>query len=337
MPYLLWAYLFLCGLIAVILLFCVDGPLRMSSNQRHMTLLTLLTPRCYERFLTPENHSYIHRSTESLATSMELTSLYGNHTHMIWLRNGSHKDEDISYGDLITFIDHVLPYRTRPFTLVCTDGDNAIPGEYDLLKIRHVLNHPLLVRFYAQNRDRVDFHPKLRPLPIGINAHDYITESIETHQLPDYFRQIQKSHVWSQRKSIILVDVLNKSHTDRERVEYLCRGHPTFSLLTKRMPVREAHTLYASHKYVLSVRGNGLDCHRTWECVALGCVVIVCSSPLDSLYHNIPAIHIVDSWNDLLNPTFLSRLEQKYQNHQPTPLQSLDLFTYMNPQDLYPS
>ena len=33
----------------------------------------------------------------------------------------------------------------------------------------------------------------------------------------------------------------------------------------------------------MSVRGHGLDCHRTWEALALGATVITIHSPLDNL------------------------------------------------------
>lgn len=37
-------------------------------------------------------------------------------------------------------------------------------------------------------------------------------------------------------------------------------------------------------QFCASPHGNGLDCHRTWEALCLGCVPIVKSSPLDDLY-----------------------------------------------------
>jgi len=52
------------------------------------------------------------------------------------------------------------------------------------------------------------------------------------------------------------------------------------------------------YAFVLSPHGVGLDCHRTWEALALGHIVLVPSSPLDSLYAGLPVIPIRD-WNEI--------------------------------------
>lgn len=54
-----------------------------------------------------------------------------------------------------------------------------------------------------------------------------------------------------------------------------------------------------AHKFVLSPRGNGLDCHRTWEALMLKRVpVIKREGFLEDLYKNIPVL-FVDEWTDL--------------------------------------
>jgi hypothetical protein len=52
------------------------------------------------------------------------------------------------------------------------------------------------------------------------------------------------------------------------------------------------------HRFVLSPLGNGLDCHRTWEALALGCIPIVRSSPLNTLWEGLP-VWIVNSWSEV--------------------------------------
>src|ERR1700693_6134436 len=50
--------------------------------------------------------------------------------------------------------------------------------------------------------------------------------------------------------------------------------------------------------FVLSPHGMGLDCHRTWEALALGHIVIVPSSSLDSLFEDLPVVKITN-WDDI--------------------------------------
>ena len=55
-----------------------------------------------------------------------------------------------------------------------------------------------------------------------------------------------------------------------------------------------------NHKFVLSPRGNGLDCHRTWEVLMLGRIPILKrEGQLERLYKDMPVL-FVDEWDDLL-------------------------------------
>jgi len=49
---------------------------------------------------------------------------------------------------------------------------------------------------------------------------------------------------------------------------------------------------------VVSPHGNGLDCHRTWESLVLGNIVIVKRSSLDPMYEGLPVV-IVDDWREV--------------------------------------
>jgi hypothetical protein len=57
-------------------------------------------------------------------------------------------------------------------------------------------------------------------------------------------------------------------------------------------------TNMASCAFVLSPHGNGLDCHRTWEALCMGCIPIVKTSRLDSLFADLP-VWIVSDWTDV--------------------------------------
>lgn len=53
------------------------------------------------------------------------------------------------------------------------------------------------------------------------------------------------------------------------------------------------------HMFVLSPRGNGLDCHRTWEVLMMRRVPILKrEGQLEHLYKNLPVL-FVDDWNDI--------------------------------------
>jgi hypothetical protein len=66
------------------------------------------------------------------------------------------------------------------------------------------------------------------------------------------------------------------------------------------------------YAFVVSPHGNGLDCHRTWEALVLGCIPIVNTSALDPLFSDLPVL-IVDSWSQV-NREMLSDTLKEYRN-----------------------
>ena len=70
----------------------------------------------------------------------------------------------------------------------------------------------------------------------------------------------------------------------------------------------------SEYVFSLSPFGNGLDCHRTYESLLFGNIIIIQSSPLDKLFkkHDLPVIIINDFKQ--INQTMLRYWYQKYKN-----------------------
>ena len=68
--------------------------------------------------------------------------------------------------------------------------------------------------------------------------------------------------------------------------------------------------------YAHSPPGHGLDCHRTWEALSLGCIVLVQASPLDGLFAHwqLPVVSLagLDAWAALADPTRLQAIVDAY-------------------------
>ena len=77
----------------------------------------------------------------------------------------------------------------------------------------------------------------------------------------------------------------------------------------------EIFPLYNQYQFALSPRGNGLDCHRTWELLLAGVIVITKTSPLDDMYKDLPIV-ILQDWNEL-NFDLVNKLNLWYQLHAP--------------------
>ena len=68
----------------------------------------------------------------------------------------------------------------------------------------------------------------------------------------------------------------------------------------------------SEYAFVISPHGNGLDCHRTWEALCLGCIPIVKTSNIDTLYHDLPVL-ILKDWS-MLTLELLERTIDEFKN-----------------------
>lgn len=69
--------------------------------------------------------------------------------------------------------------------------------------------------------------------------------------------------------------------------------------------IPEIYKRNRQYPFWLSPRGNGLDCHRTWEALYLNRIPIVWNDTLVSLYENLPVL-IINSHHEL-NVSFLQK------------------------------
>ena len=59
----------------------------------------------------------------------------------------------------------------------------------------------------------------------------------------------------------------------------------------------------------LSPRGNGLDCHRTWEALYLDIIPIVWHSTLDPVFENLPIV-VIKTWDELSEDILRTKLRE---------------------------
>ena len=71
----------------------------------------------------------------------------------------------------------------------------------------------------------------------------------------------------------------------------------------------ETWKLQSQYQFVLSPHGAGLDCHRTWEALLLGCIPIVKKAKLNDLFVDLPVIAVED-WSEI-NSAFLKKAAEE--------------------------
>jgi hypothetical protein len=236
------------------------------------------------------------------------------------------------------FTKNVLPQIRVRFKLVTGDCDETIPK--DVLSkhaFQKFINDQRLIHWYSQNL--AIQHPKMTGIPIGL---DYHTLAEERHQvwgdaLPSIEQEkmlyeiLLSSTPLKSRKLMCHANFqFNKGagYARKDRSDALKQVPKELVYYQPRpLPRKETWEGQAKMTFVLSPHGNGYDCHRTWEALALGCIPIVKTSPIDYLFENLPVL-IVQSWADVTEQ-LLSDTREKFYN-QPFHMTKLTLQHWMN-------
>ena len=181
-----------------------------------------------------------------------------------------------------------------PYVLLTHNSDCGIPGSF-----ARFLDDPKILAWFGQNVELL--HPKLHPIPIGLANRHWGHGNVDLlHKL--------RSRDYDQSILLYMNFVVDNYASERSFVYDLFANAP-YCTLKVSQPF-ESYLLDLAHaKFTLSPRGNGLDCHRTWEALWMGSIPIVKSSSLDSLYAGLPVL-IVDDWS-LINEAFLSLIYEK--------------------------
>jgi hypothetical protein len=220
------------------------------------------------------------------------------------------KDGDTLYicsSAISDFVNRFLPKINTRFILLSGDSDTPIPSgalssdEF----IRLITNDNLIVWFSQNLVYSPKIFPKLQYLPIGLDYHTVAENDM-------YWGP--RSSPKTQEELLFAVTKKGRPLTNRLPIAYttfhfaLDRGgrQQAYDEIAKDLVYYEpSHiTRLASwnkqieHAFVVSPPGAGLDCHRTWEALCLGCIPIMISTPIDDLFEGLPVL-IVKSWKDI--------------------------------------
>ncbi len=222
---------------------------------------------------------------------------------LVWVRLGSNGD----LSDVNTFAS-VLDQLRHPIVLVTTDGDCSVPSGLSAESIAAILDHPLVIRWYSQNYDGTP-SDKIRGIPIGLDLHSLNDQELNTREKLLQALDLTRSRALSadRRPHQISCDI-HHSPNSAARLEALSQLHrcPHVEFIASRVSQAAIWRFYSSFSLALSTHGQGLDCHRTWEQLKLGCIVVTKSSPLDALYEGLPVV-VVNDWSECRERVRLER------------------------------
>lgn len=237
---------------------------------------------------------------------------------VIWLRS----------PDLPWFFEEILPQLKRTFILLSADSDWSVPRQLQAGKdfnLARILGDSRLLHWFAQNCDYNGVSSKISPLPIGLDYHTLVKgpfwgepQKTPVDQEAELERLLADLKPTADRLQMVYTDIhLNNSSRDsrnllgEDRIDIARKldasGCAQFQ--SRRMRRRVHWKLKGQYAFSISVFGNGMDCHRTWESLVLGNIVIVKTSALDALYRGLPVV-IVSDWSEITRDNLDKWLEQ---------------------------
>jgi hypothetical protein len=231
---------------------------------------------------------------------------------LVWERSSSNFEINDVKSDFVIFCESdcisdlsekILRKLTVPITLILGNSDQNHDSAFKNLK-----SYVNVKRIFAQNLETS--MEGFCPLPIGL-------ENLwrASHGKTSEFKKLSK--VSKIRKPRIMWTftvntnpaVRSKAAQELSNIEVADR----FGIISS----KEHRELLLSYSFVASPPGNGLDTHRAWEAMYLGCVPIVLRSYMTEYFEELGLpIWVVDAYSQIESLTE-QQLSEKYQELKP--------------------
>ena len=185
----------------------------------------------------------------------------------------------------------ILPLLRNKFYVYCHNSDLNAPSSLNLL------NHPLLIHCFSQNANFV--HPNLSSIPIGIANSHWPHGDIKA------LKEVQSLNI--KKDNLVYCNFSTKTNI-KARAE--CLRHAERFNQCEKKPFKDYLQDIDRSFFCISPEGNGIDCHRNWECFYLKTVPIVTESVNINFYKSYPFL-ILKNWSDFSNLNFTESLYKK--------------------------
>jgi hypothetical protein len=208
-------------------------------------------------------------------------------------------------------------YNKCNFIIVSGDSDDTCPDDLfeNEKEFEQFIENDKIIHWYSQNCVRTT-HKKLSQIPIGLPYHLYnedikqesdkvvspikqeailnsIIQKTKQMKLPFWNREV-KCYINFNFESNYM-----RSYYGYDRYEAITKIPKNLMFSEKNKVERTiSWNTQINYAFVASPFGNGLDTHRLWEALILGCIPIIITSGLDSLLEDLPVL-IIKDWSDI--------------------------------------
>jgi len=157
-------------------------------------------------------------------------------------------------------------------------------------------------------------HPRLICMPIGVASSTSPKQFKLLNKVCSQDIDLREKFFNKDKQFFLYSNFSLHTHKSRPRIQKFFRDKKfCYS------PTKKSFNLYlqdlTQSKFVLSPRGHGFDCFKTWETLSCGSIPIVKSSPIDYLYEDLPVL-IINEWEEIteefLNEKFEDMSKKEY-------------------------
>lgn len=221
------------------------------------------------------------------------------------------------------FVNEILDKIKHTFILVSGMSVKTCPVEaLKKASLFKLINHKYLIKWCSQN-NTIQYYPKVLQVPLGIDFHSVYNNPNKWAKIVDGNSPVEQEKY--------LIDIANNSapfyerinkiyvnfnmNTDRFKQRKACLKEIPQHLLTchqEKMKRTQTWEQTVKYSFVLSPYGNGMDCHRHWEALILGSILIIKSKEFIKMFEDLPVL-IVNDWREI-NQKLLDNTIELFKN-----------------------
>lgn len=234
------------------------------------------------------------------------------------------KNNILIYKDFVNFkkCANFLDKINFPFKIIFHFGDNSLPIDkrtdgfnYNISNFDSIHNNKHLKEIWCINYDYNNYkkYKKIKFLPLGLDFHTIAERdewgekkksSLEQeneliHIYEKYGKQERLNKVFICNNKNTSNKIKNLGYIDKDRQDILNEVSNNKNIIKCQsfIPRNELWKTFCKYNFVICPVGNGLDTHRLWEALYLGCIAIVQSCSLDPFMEQFPVVICQDFKN----------------------------------------
>lgn len=186
---------------------------------------------------------------------------------------------------------------SKKFVLITGTSDYSLDVNNHF---KSILDNPNLIHWFACNPPSEDFE-KISFLPIGFQEYERLGDNLELLK-----SNINNDISWDDKLDKIYIPYHSLTNQSRQSVINELSHYSFVEIEKIKLSFEDYLDKIKQYKFVLSLRGNGWDCHRNYEILYSGSIPVMQEGPISKSFHieGIPHITLSDINNEIFNKKF---------------------------------